>query len=181
MIWLIAGLLVWSGAHLMKRLLPGLRKQMGDGGKGVVALLSVAAIVLMVIGYRSWDSAYLWNRASWAIHVNNLAMVVSLYLFAASGMKTRITRAIRHPQLTAVIIWAGAHILANGDVASVVLFGGLGLWAVASIVLINAQEAPPMPNPPAPLGKEVGAILGAVLVTGAIGWVHMWFGLSPFR
>jgi uncharacterized membrane protein len=181
MIWLILGLLLWSGAHFLKRLAPGIRRPMGDRGKGVVALLSVAAIVLMVIGYRSWDSAILWNRASWAIHLNNLAMLVALYLYAASGMKTRVTRLIRHPQLTAVLIWAGAHIIANGDVASLVLFGGLGLWAAASIALINAQDAPPMPNPPAPIGKEFGAMLGAVLVTGAIAYVHVWFGLSPFR
>jgi hypothetical protein len=49
------------------------------------------------------------------------------------------------------------------------------------MVLINRAEPRPALNPPAPIGKEIGAILGAVIVTGAIGWIHIWFGLSPFR
>jgi len=182
MIWLVLGLLLWAAAHLFKRLAPGARAAMGDRAKGPVALVSVAAIVLMVIGYRAWDdSAVLWNRASWQIHLNNLAMLVALYLFAASGMKTRVTGWIRHPQLTAVLIWAGAHLLANGDVRSLVLFGGLAAWAVTAIALINRDTPAPPPPRPAPLGKEIGALVGAVLVTGLIGWVHMWFDLSPFR
>jgi hypothetical protein len=95
-------------------------------------------------------------------------------------MKTRITRVIRHPQLTAVKTWAVAHLLVNGDLASVILFGGLLAWAVVEVILINRAEPRPALNPPAPVGKELGAVLGAVLATAAIGWVHNWLGVWPY-
>jgi uncharacterized membrane protein len=182
MIWLLLGLVLWYASHLFKRLAPGPRAAMGEKGKGPIALAAVAAIVLMVIGYRGWDdAAILWNAAPWHKPVNNTAMLVALYLYAASGMKARITRVIRHPQLLAVLVWSLAHLLPNGDMAGLVLFGGLALWSVLEMVLINRAEPRPALNPPAPIGKEIGAILGAVIVTGAIGWIHIWFGLSPFR
>lgn len=107
-------------------------------------------------------------------------MLFAVYLYAASGMKTRITRAIRHPQLTAVKIWAAGHLLVNGDLASVILFGGLLAWAVVEVILINkAVPRGPLPEP-APLGKEIGAVVGAVVVLVAIMLVHNWLGVPPW-
>jgi uncharacterized membrane protein len=185
---IVLGLVLWSGAHLFKRLAPGPRAALGDPGKGLVALLVVASVVLMVWGYRGsdWlgiagaDHLDLWYPPAFLTHVNNLLMLLAVYLYAASGMKTRITRTIRHPQLTAVKTWAVAHLLVNGDLASVVLFGGLLAWAVVSVILINRAEPRPALNSPAPMGKEIGAVVGAVVVTGAIGWVHNWLGVWPF-
>ena len=95
-------------------------------------------------------------------------------------MKTRITRAIRHPQLTAVKTWAVAHLLVNGDLASVVLFGGILAWAVVEVILINrAEPRGPLPEL-APIGKEIGAVVGALVVTGAIMLVHIWLGVQPW-
>jgi uncharacterized membrane protein len=181
MIWMILGLLLWSAAHLFKRLAPEARVGMGDRGKGLVTLGVLAGVVLMVIGYRAWDSGvFFWYRSPALVGINNLLMLFAVYLFAASGMKTRITGVIRHPQLTAVKVWAVAHILANGDLESVVLFGGLLAWAVVEVILINrAQRAWTRPAP-APMGKEIGAVVGAVVVTVALGYAHVWFGLSPW-
>ena len=177
---IILGLLLWWGAHLLKRLAPGPRARLGDAGKGLVAIAIVAGVVLMVIGYRGNTTPDLWYPPAFLTHVNNLLMLVAVYLYAASGMKTRITWIIRHPQLTAVKAWAVAHLLVNGDLASVILFGGLLAWAVVEVILINrAEPRGPLP-PPASIGKEIGAVVGAVLVTGAIGWVHDWLGVWPF-
>lgn len=181
MIWMILGLLLWSAAHLFKRLAPAAREGMGDRAKGMVALGVLAGVVLMVIGYRSWDSGvFFWYRNPALVGINNLLMVLSIYLFAASGMKTRITGVIRHPQLTAVKVWAVAHILANGDLESLVLFGGLLAWAVVEVILINRAQPEWTRPAPAPMGKEIGAIVGAVVVTVALGYAHVWFGLSPW-
>jgi uncharacterized membrane protein len=87
---------------------------------------------------------------------------------------------LRHPQLTAVILWSVAHLLANGDVASLVLFGGLALWAVLEMALINAAGPWTRPEARSSVGKEIGAVVGAVVVTLAIGYAHTWFGLSPW-
>jgi uncharacterized membrane protein len=153
---------------------------MGNAGRGLVTAGVLAGVVLMVIGYRGAAQVDLWYPPPFLTHVNNLLMLLAVYLFAASGMKTRITKAIRHPQLTGVKTWALAHLLVNGDLASVVLFGGLLAWAVVEVVLINrAVPRGPLPEP-APMGKEVGAVVGAVVVLGAIGWVHNWLGYWPF-
>jgi uncharacterized membrane protein len=177
---IILGLLLWWGAHLFKRLAPARRAALGDPGKGLVALAVLAGVVLMVLGYRGNTAPDLWYPPAFLTHVNNLLMLLAVYLFAASGMKTRITRVIRHPQLTAVKTWAVAHLLVNGDLASIALFGGLLAWAVVEVIVINRAEPRPAPNPPAPVGTEVGAVIGAVGATLAIGWVHGWLGVWPF-
>ena len=179
MILMVLGLLLWSGAHLFRRLAPDARARMGDPGKGVVAVLSLIAVVLMVIGYRGWDSAQVWFPPNGLTHLNNLLVLLAVYLFAASGMKTAATRFVRHPQLIAVLLWAVGHLLVNGDLASIVLFGGLALWALISILLIN-RDTVWVRNPPSTTGKEIGAIIGTVVVTGVIGYLHTFFGLLPF-
>ncbi len=180
MTWMVLGLALWWGAHLFKRLAPARRAALGDAGKGLVTAGIVAGVALMVAGYRGAGQIDLWSPPAVLTHVNNLLMLLAVYLFAASGMKTRITRVIRHPQLTAVKTWAVAHLLVNGDVASLILFGGILAWAVVEVIVINRAGPRPAPNPSAPIGKEIGAIVGAVLVTGAIGWVHNWLGVWPF-
>jgi uncharacterized membrane protein len=154
---------------------------MGDRAKSIVALLSVAGIVLMVIGYKSWPvTTIYWGGDAALTGINNLLMVLAVYLFAASGMKTRVTRFIRHPQLTAVKIWAVAHLLVNGDMPSFVLFGGLLAWAVVAVIVINRASGPWVRNPVGPMGKEIGALVGTVIVVAGIGYVHNWVGPWPF-
>jgi uncharacterized membrane protein len=180
MIWIVLGLALWWAAHLFKRLAPARRAAMGDAGKGLVTVGVLAGLVLMIVGYRRVEPVDLWYPPAFLTHVNNLLMLIAVYLYAASGMKTRITAVIRHPQLTAVKTWAVAHLLVNGDLASVILFGGILAWAVVEVILINRAEPRPAPPAPAPVGKEVGAVVGAVVVLGAIGWVHNWLGVWPY-
>jgi uncharacterized membrane protein len=177
---LIAGVVLWWAAHLFKRVAPGPRGQMGDAGQGVVALGVVAAVVLMVIGYRAADYVPLWSLPPFMVHVNNLLMVFAFYLYAASGMKTAITQRIRHPQLTAVKIWAFAHLLVNGDLASVVLFGGILAWAVVSVIVINRAVPNWIPPKQAPASREVMAIVGTIVVVGVVMGIHNWLGVQPW-
>ena len=95
-------------------------------------------------------------------------------------MKTGITRVIRHPQLTAVKVWAVAHLLVNGDLAAVLLFGGMLAWAVGSVILINRQEPAWVKNPPSNGRKEVMAVVGAVVVMAVVMGIHNWFGVQPW-
>lgn len=181
MIWLILGVLLWSGAHLFKRLAPEARAKLGDEkGKGIMALLLLGSIVLMVIGYRMADGAFFWGRHPATVGINNLLMVFAFYLFAASGMKTAITRKIRHPQLIAFKTWALAHLLVNGDVPSFVLFGGLLAWAVVEVIVINRQQPEWTPPEPAPRGKEIGALVGTAIVFLAVSMIHWWLDYPPF-
>ncbi len=185
---IVLGLALWWAAHLWKRVAPASRAGFGERGKGLVTVLVLAGVVLMVVGYRGSDwlgieaaeFVPVWDAPRFLIHVNNLLMLFAFYLYAASGMKTRITRVIRHPQLTAVKTWAVAHLLVNGDLAAIVLFGGILAWAVVSVILINkAEPRGPLPEP-ASVGKEVGAIVGAVVVMGVVMMIHNWLGVPPW-
>lgn len=180
MILLTAGVVLWWLAHLFKRLAPGPRAVAGERGKGVIAVLILASVVMMVFGYKAAEYVPVWDPPPALRHLNNLLMLVAFYMYAASGMKTAVTRVIRHPQLTGFAIWAVAHLLVNGDLASVILFGGLLVWAGLSMVMINRAEPRPALPAKAPLGKEIGAVVGAVLVTGLVGAIHGWIGPNPF-
>lgn len=184
MTWLILGLALWVVAHMFKRLAPQTRgamtAKMGDGSKGVFAILVLASVVLMVIGYRTADGAVYWGRSPAMTGINNLLVLIAFYLFAASGNKTRVTRWTRHPQLIGFSLWAFAHLLVNGDVPSFILFGGLLIWALAEMALINRSAPAYVPPPPAPAKKEVMALVGAVVLYGIVAGIHAWLGYNPF-
>ena len=180
MIWLILGLALWTGSHLFKRIAPGPRAAMGDAGKGAVALANVVAIALMVIGYRMADGAVFWGRSPATAGINNLLMLLSVYMFAASGLQTALARRMRHPMLGAVKVWALAHIIVNGDVPSFVLFGGLLGWAVLAMILINKAEPNWTRPDPAPANKEIRAVIGTAVVFAVIAAIHAWLGYPVF-
>lgn len=180
---LILGVLLWSGAHLLKRVLPHLYAQLGKASKPVVALSSVLALVLMVVGYRAAEGAVFWGRSSALVGINNLLMIVAFYVYAVGGAKGPriwLGTKLRHPQLVGFSIWAVAHLLVNGDVPSFVLFGGLLAWAVTSIALINAQDGPWTPPARAPMKKEVIYIVAAIVATLVVMGIHAWLGVQPW-
>lgn len=180
MFQLSLGLVAFSVPHLWKRLWPESRARLGDPGKGLVTVLLVGGIWLMARGYGAWAAPQVWVPAPWLVHVNNLLVLVAFYFFAASGMRTWGARVNRHPQLTAVILWAVAHLLVNGDAASMLLFGGLLAWAVAAILLINRREPAWTPPPPASLPREAATVAVALVVYGVVGYVHGWIGPWPW-
>jgi uncharacterized membrane protein len=116
-------------------------------------------------------------------HINNLLMVLALWTFGSShikGGKVWPASVIRHPQLTAVKIWAVAHLLVNGDLSSILLFGGMLGWAVLEVILINKAEPDWTPPAKAPAKKlAVLAAITVVLFVVVVG-IHYWLGFSPF-
>ena len=149
MVLLISGVALWWAAHLFKRVAPGPRAALGDKGKGLVAVLLILSVFLMARGYGQAGGPVWWGRSPATTGINNLLMLLAFYLYAADGMGTRVTAWIRHPQLTGFALWAFAHLLPNGDLPSFVLFGGLLVWALAEMAVIN--RAQPRWTPPARL------------------------------
>jgi uncharacterized membrane protein len=178
MLLLLLGLLLWVAAHLFRRVAPGTRARLGNPAKGVVALLLVLALLLMIWGYKAWTGPILWVAPDWARHVNNLLMVVAVYLYASSFLGTWAARvAGGHPQLVAVVIWSVAHLLVNGDAASLLLFGGLGAWAVAEIALIGW----PVPvRAPRAAWREAVTLAATPVAVALIAWVHAAQGYQVF-
>ncbi len=181
---LILGIALWWLPHLLKRLAPGMRaslqSRMGDASKGVIAGAIVLGIVLMVFGYRAADFTPVYDPPAWTRHLNNLLMVVSVILFGVGSSKSPMRGWLRHPMLTGFLLWAVAHLLVNGDLASVALFGLLGLWAVVEMLLINSRE-------PVYHRYEGGTTVGTVrllvisaVVYAVIAAVHTWLGYWPF-
>mgnify|MGYP002721597927 FL=1 len=180
MLILILGVTLWWAAHLYKRVAPASRASMGERGKGMVTGLLVLSIILMVIGYQGATGAFFWGPNPALVGINNLLVLVALYLFAASGMKTRVTAMTRHPMLWGFALWAGAHLLVNGDTPSFILFGGLLAWSFVEMVAINRASPWIRPTGPFPARKEAMAAVGAFIVMIVIGLIHGWIGPWPF-
>lgn len=181
MILLILGVALWSAAHLFKRVAPDARVRMGDGGRGAVALALVASILLMILGYRMADGPYWWGATPMLKGINNLLVLVAVYLFAASGAKSWLGQRMRHPMLTGTALWAFAHILPNGDLPSLVLFGGLLAWALVEMAVINrAEPGWRAPDPVLVPRKEITTALSAIVVFVIVGLIHRWLGYDPF-
>jgi uncharacterized membrane protein len=177
---LILGLILYSGAHLFKRLLPDRRAAMGNSGKGIVALVSIAGVVLMVIGYRAAPFIELWSPPRFLTHVNNLLMLIAVFLLGVGNVWGVVRTKLRHPMLGAVKVWALAHLLVNGDLASTVLFGWMLAWAVLSLILINKAQPVWVRPDVGPVRNDVIYGVVALLIFGIITYVHTWLGVSPF-
>ena len=177
---LILGVAIWWGAHLFKRVAPGPRAAMGERGKGLMAVLLLVSVVLMVLGYRGAEVVVLWSPPAFLTHLNNLLMLLALYLFAADGVKAKAAIAMPNPQLTGFKTWAIAHLLVNGDLASVILFGGLLAWAVVLVIVLKRAVPRPARRAWGGVKAEVIALVGTVVVFGVVAWVHDWLGYWPF-
>lgn len=181
---LLVGIALWIVAHLFKRILPGARAamqdRMGNGSKGVIALILLVGIVLMVIGYRGADFIYVYDPPGWGMHLNNLLMLIAVILLGAGNSKGRLRAALRHPMLTGVLIWAIGHLLVNGDLASLILFGAMGVWAILEMLVINATEKDWQRPEPGPVKGDIRLLIISVVVYAVIAGIHMLVGPSPF-
>ncbi|MDX5413398.1 MAG: NnrU family protein [Rhodobacterales bacterium] len=179
MILLTFGVILWAVAHYFKRLAPDARARMGNRGKGLVALAIVASLLMMIFGYREAEFIHVWSPPSWTVHLNNLMMLIAVFVYGMSATTGRLRGKMRHPQLTAVKIWAEAHLLVNGDLASIILFGGLLAWAVGSVILINRSETWVRPKPGNPK-KDVLLVVITLVLFGVMTAIHAWLGVWPF-
>ncbi len=180
MLLLVLGLALWWGAHFFKRIAPERRAAMGDGGKGAVAVAIVAGIVLMVIGYRSAEIIPLWYPPAFLVHVNNLLVLIAIYMMSPAPKKGALLNGMRHPMLNGFGLWALGHLLVNGELADVILFGGLWIWAIAEKVVINRAEPDWTPGEKGTLAKDGMFLAASVVLLAVIGYVHSLVGPWPF-
>lgn len=177
---LILGLVLWYVSHLEKRLVPGLRASLGDNtAKIAVTVLSLLSVVLMIVGYRAADFSPVYAPLPGMGHLNNTLMLIAIFLFGVPHTKGIVKSTIRHPMLTGTLIWAIAHLLVNGDLASILLFGGIGVWSVLSMLLINAQGPWNRPARGAIRSDLIGVAITLVLY-GIVAGIHIWLGHNPF-
>jgi uncharacterized membrane protein len=180
MVWLVIGVLLWAYSHLMKRVTPGFRAGLGDGaGKGVAAVLALLSVAAMIYGYGQADDIPLWEPPDFLRHVNNLLMLIAVVLVNLGLSRGVMRTKMRHPMLASVKVWALAHLLVNGDLASVVLFGGLMAWAVVDLILINRMQPDWTPPAAGPVRNDLIYLAVSVVVFAVIVYVHTWLGYPP--
>jgi uncharacterized membrane protein len=177
---LLAGLVLFGGTHLFLSLASAqtedAKARFGEPAvKGIVAVLSLAGLVLIVLGWRSSEPSWIYTPPMQIRSIATLLVAIAIYLFVISNRPSVIKRVLRHPQLTGVILWSGAHLLLNGDSRSLLLFSGLGIWAVLEIALINGRDgAWEKPQAPALKTDLISAIVSVVVIL-ALSWGHRWF------
>jgi uncharacterized membrane protein len=186
---LIAGLVLFLGVHSIAIISPSFRARsihrMGEGAwKGLYALISLAGIVLICYGFGLARQApvFLYSPPTWLRHVAFLIMLPVFPLFIAAYLPGRIKTAAKHPMLAAVKFWAFAHLLANGSLADVLLFGGFLAWAVADRISVKRRATPQVLRtaPPGPWNDAIAVVLGLAIYALLIGWAHVrLFGVSP--
>lgn len=182
---LYLGIALWCAAHLFRRVLPAARAaltdRLGEGpAKGVVAAALLLSIVLMVAGYRGTEFSPVYAPMAGAGHLNNLLMLVAVILLGAGSSKGRMRSWLRHPMLTGVIVWAGGHLLVNGDYASIVLFGAMAVWAVVEMTMINYAEDDWKRPEPGPVKGDIRLLVIGVVVFAVIAGIHTALGYNPF-
>ena len=184
MITLVSGLVLWTLAHFFKRFAPGprasLQERLGDASKGIVALALIASVTLIIIGFRGAPHIPVYEPPSFLRHVNNVLMLIAVALMGLGNSRSRFRGTLRHPMLTGAVVWAVAHLLANGDLASVLLFGWMLLWAIAEMRLINSAEPDYTPPEPGTAAGDVRLGVITLIIFAAIAGVHTWLGYFPF-
>jgi uncharacterized membrane protein len=190
MTYFIAGLILFFGIHSIAIVAPAgrdrLAKQMGElPWKALYSLVAIAGFVLLAWGYGivRQNPVILYDTPQWTRHVAALLMVPVFPLLLAAYMPGRIKTTLKHPMLIATKTWALAHLLVNGGLHDVLLFGGFLAWAVAVRISLKHRPARPIPSAPATRFNDISAIvLGLILYVAFVKWLHVeWIGVVPLR
>ena len=177
---LITGLALWYAAHLFKRASPHQRTRLGAAGKGLVSLVLLAAIGLLISGYRAVPYTHVWYPPSFLIYLNNLLIFIAIFMMNPVGRRGWLLHRMRHPMLVGFALWAGAHPLVNGDLAAIVRFGCFLAWGVVEMIVINHAEPHWQAGKPGTWAMDALFLVASALLMGAIGLLHAWLGYWPF-
>ncbi len=188
---LILGLVLLLGMHSIRIVADDFRgaqvARLGiNGWKAIYSIVSIAGFVLLVYGYGLAREAptVLFVPPPWTRHVTALLTIPAFVLLAAAYVPgTRIKRAVGHPMVAGVKIWAFAHLLANGMLADVLLFGAFLAWAVFDYVAARRRDrASGRVYPVGPPMRDVTAVaVGLAAYAVFAFWLHAWWiGVRPF-
>ena len=191
MILLVAGLIVFLGSHSTRIVAePWRRRRIERLGAGtwkvLYSLVSIAGLVMIVWGYglARAEPVMLWQPPLWTRHLAALLTLPVFVLIAAAYIPgTHIRRALGHPMLVGVKLWAAAHLIANGTLADAALFGGFLVWAIFAYKAARARDRAAGVRYPALGAARDAAAIGAGLVFWAAFalYLHAWLiGVRPF-
>jgi uncharacterized membrane protein len=178
---MILGLAVFIGTHLIttrREQRAGLIARFGEGTyKGLYAVASIIGVALIAYGYSRYRATGwidVWYPPAWTRHVTVLLVWPAIIMFVAAYSPGRIKTTLKHPMLVGTKLWALAHLVSNGDLGSIILFGSILAWAVVD--RISLKRRTDAGSPPIPVGgvtKDVIAVVAGTLIYLALAfWFH---------
>jgi len=180
---LVLGLVIFLGTHsfsMARERRIALIGRIGEGPyKGLYSLLSLAGVVLISIGYGQYRaSGYVpvWDPPVWTRHLALLLVLIAFICFVAAYLPGHIKAGLKHPMLAGVKIWAFAHLIANGDLGSILLFGSFLAWAVLARISAKRRDvAAQHGGTAAPAGWRndiLAVVIGTVIYLAFVFWLH---------
>jgi uncharacterized membrane protein len=179
---MILGLVLFLGIHTLttqRELRARVIASTSEGAYKIgYALVSLAGLALIVWGfawYRATGMWVIWTPPTWIKHITVALMLPAVILVVASYIRGRIYTTLKHPMLAGVKLWAAAHLLANGDLGSIILFGSLLGWAVFDRISLKHRAddgAPPIPV--GGLGNDLIAV-----AVGIVAYLALAFAFHP--
>lgn len=187
---LVIGLLIFLGAHSTRIFAQGWRETMiaklgVNGWKGACSAASLVGLTLIVIGYAASraDPVFLWYPPIWTRHAASLLTLVAFILLVAAYMPAnRIKASAGHPMVAGVKLWAFAHLLSNGTLADLLLFGSFLGWAIADFIAARRRDrAAGVIHDARTLPTVATVLLGILLWAAFAFWLHrVLIGVAPF-
>ncbi len=180
MLWLIAGLVAFLGIHSISIFAPAWRDSMiarvgALNWKRVYSVASIATFVVLVHGCNlaRQEPVVLYQPPVWMRHVAMLLMLPAFPLLLAAYFPGRIKAKVQHPMLAATKVWAFAHLLANGILGDVLLFGGFLVWAVLDRISVGKRPVREVPGaPPGRYNDAIAMVGGLALYAIFVAWGH---------
>ena len=179
---MIFGLVLFLGAHTLttrREARASLIGAMGEGGyKIAYSFVSIAGIVLIAYGfshYRAESWIDVWYPPTAFKHITVALMLPAVILVVAAYLRGKIYAAVKHPMLTGVKLWAAAHLLANGDLGSIILFGSFLGWAVFDRISLKRRSD--AGGPPIPVGGVSNDLIAVAV--GIVAYLALAFAFHP--
>ncbi len=185
MLTMIIGLVLFFTVHLIPtnpELRRGLVARFGESAYKIgFSIVSLVGLVIIVLGYHKLQvmpgkNPVLWDPPAAMRHATYLLMLAAMFLLVAAYIPSKLRDLVKHPMLGAIKFWAFAHLLVNGDMGSIVLFGSFLIWAIYDRVSLKSRE-----GGRGPLGDKRGTlagdaavvVIGAALYLGMVYWGHL--------
>ena len=184
---LIVGIVVFLGIHLLPTV-SGLRERLaarlGDTGyKIAFSLVSIAGLVLLVYGFAKAPVVQIWSPPSWTRWVAIVLMLPAFIFLVAAYLPGQIKAKLKHPFLVAIKTWAFAHLIANGDLASLILFGSFLAYAVYDRITLKQRQPTGLVDvqgPESARNDVIAVVLGVILYAAFLVWLHpLLIGTAP--
>jgi uncharacterized membrane protein len=186
---LILGLAVFIGTHVITTRRDARARLIARFGEGpykiAYSIASIVGVLLIAWGfgqYRATGYIPVWEPPAWTRHITALLVLLAVICVVAAYSPGRIKTTLKHPMLVGVKLWAFAHLISNGDLGSIILFGSILGWAVFDRISLKRRTDPG--GPPVPVGgvrQDIIAVIVGTLIYLLLGWLHPYvIGVAAF-